>query len=411
MSFWLTNLFTEEIWGAISLGLLIVQAPAVFILLSRLLKGPSRRPPIEPLTATPELLGAVSVVVPTLNEAKRIGPCLAGLTRQGYEVREITIVDSHSQDGTPDLVKASQQKDPRFRLINDDPLPDGWVGRPWALHTGFLHSSQKSEWVLGIDADTQPSPGLVASLVKAAQAEGYDLVSLSPRFVLEYPGEWWLQPALLMTLLYRFDPAGTANQSPERVMANGQCFLCRRSVLENVGGYTSARSSFCDDVTLARYVASQGYRVGFLDGAKVLKVRMYEGAAQTWKEWGRSLDLKDAASSSQQLGDLWLLFSLQGLPLPIVLCYLLFSPPLSFSPSFLLLGLNLFLLAIRFALLLAIAPSYEGKSKKEKGNILPFYFYLSPLADPLAFLRILLSSMQTPTQWRGRQYSQVKRSS
>jgi len=225
VSFWLTNFLTEDFKSALALGLLIIQAPAVFILISRLLKGPSRHPPIEPLSATPELLGAVSVVVPTLNEVDRIAPCLAGLTRQSYEVREIIVVDSHSQDGTPDLVSASQQKDPRFRLIADDPLPEGWVGRPWALHTGFLHSSEKSEWILGIDADTQPSPGLVASLVKTAQAEGYDLLSLSPQFILQYPGEWWLQPALLMTLLYRFDPAGTANQSPERVMANGQCFL------------------------------------------------------------------------------------------------------------------------------------------------------------------------------------------
>ncbi len=400
MSFWLTNILTENVSGAICLGLLIMQAPATALLLSRLLKGPSRRPPIAPLATTPEQLGKVSVVVPTLNEADRISPCLAGLTRQSYEVRETIVVDSYSQDGTPDLVKAAQQKDPRFRLINDDPLPKGWVGRPWALHNGFLYSSPNSEWVLGIDADTQPQPGLVAALVKTAETEGYDLVSLSPQFILKSPGEWWLQPALLMTLLYRFDPAGTANQSPERVMANGQCFLCRRSVLAAVGGYTSARSSFCDDVTLARHIASQGYKVGFLDGAKVLKVRMYEGVAQTWQEWGRSLDLKDASSPSQILGDLWLLLSVQGLPLILVIC-LLFSLPfsLSSSPFLFLLGLNLFLLLIRFALLFAIASSYDRSQSKGK-----WAFWLSPLADPFAFFRILLSSLRTPKQWRGRIY-------
>lgn len=407
----LASFLTADVGGAIALGLLLIQVPATAILLSRLLKGPSRRPPIEPLSPTPDILGAVSVVVPTLNEAHRIGPCLTGLSQQSYEVREIIVVDSHSQDGTPDLVKASQQQDPRFRLINDDPLPSGWVGRPWALHTGFLHSSQNSEWVLGIDADTVPSPGLVAGLVRVAEAEGYDLVSLSPQFILKYPGEWWLQPALLMTLLYRFDPAGTANQTPERVMANGQCFLCRRSVLAAVGGYRSARSSFCDDVTLARHIAAQGYKVGFLDGAKVLKVRMYEGAAETWKEWGRSLDLKDASSTSQLWSDLGLLLAVQGLPLPIVLTYFLLAPlHSSESVSLLvLLGLNLFLLAIRVGLLLAIAPSYTPTPTEANGKSfhffrLPVYFYLSPLADPLAFLRIWLSSQKTPTQWRGRRY-------
>ncbi len=361
--------------------------------------------PLKPETATPDLLGSVSVVVPTLNEAERISPCLKGLTHQGYEVREIIVVDSYSQDGTPELVKLAGAKDPRFRLINDDPLPGGWVGRPWALHNGFLASSEGSEWILGIDADTQPHPSLVASLVKAATAQGYDLVSLSPQFILKYPGELWLQPALLMTLVYRFGPTGAGVESPERVMANGQCFLCRRSVLAAVGGYTSARSSFCDDVTLARVVAKSGFKVGFWDGAKLLKVRMYEGAAETWQEWGRSLDLKDASSVGQLWSDLWLLLAVQGLPLP--LSGLLLGVQSQFASLnssgvnlfSILLSLNLFLVAIRFALNFAIAPAYDRSQAK-----LSWLFWLSPLADPLACLRIFLSAWQTPTQWRGRSY-------
>ena len=384
--------------STISLLLLLIQVPATALLLSRLLKGPRRYPPLQPQQPTPDMLGRVSVIVPTLNEALRISPLLKGLSRQSYEVREVIVVDSRSQDGTPDLVQAAQQQDPRFRVITDDPLPSGWVGRPWALHNGFLFSSERSEWFLGMDADIQPNSGLVASLVKTAQTEGYDLVSLSPQFILKYPGECWLQPSLLMTLLYRFDPAGIYTEQAERVMANGQCFLCRRSVLAAINGYMSAKSSFCDDVTLARNIAAAGFKVGFLDGAKLLKVRMYEGAMETWKEWGRSLDLKDASNRAQIWGDLWLLSAVQGLPLIILLAYL----PMSSSPYLpisLVLGLNIFLLFIRFALLLVIAPSYDRKNAK--GGWL---FWLSPLADPLAVLRIFLSAFHTPREWRGRKY-------
>ena len=393
MSDWLT------VECGLAFGLLLIQLPATAVLLSRLVKGASRQLPIQPGKATPDLLAAVSVVVPTLNEAERISPCLAGLSQQSYEVREITVVDSYSKDETPKLVKAASQKDPRFRLINDEALPPGWVGRPWALHNGFKHSSTQSQWILGMDADTEPRAGLIAGLVKVANAEGYDLVSLSPQFILKYPGECWLQPALLITLLYRFESAGVDTDIAERVMANGQCFLCRRSVLAAVGGYTSAKSSFCDDVTLARNIAAQGYKVGFLDGSLVLKVRMYEGALETWKEWGRSLDLKDASSMSQVWGDLWLLLSVQALPLFIVLYFCLMPHSLALLPL-LLLGLNSFLLVIRWALLLAVASAYDFSTAK--GGWL---FWLSPLADPLAVLRIFLSANRTPTQWRGRSYS------
>ncbi|MBE9165838.1 MULTISPECIES: 2'-O-glycosyltransferase CruG [Microcoleaceae] len=382
-------------------AILLLQLPAAVLLMSRLIKGPSRIPPLEPESPTLDLLGACTAVVPTLNEADRISPCLEGLTRQSYELREAIVVDSYSVDGTGDLVKAAAEKDPRFRLINDDPLPAGWVGRPWALNWGFLASSQKCEWILGIDADTVPHRGLIASLLKTAAAGNYDLISLSPQFILKYPGELWLQPALLMTLVYRFGPTGTGGDVPERVMANGQCFLCKREVLVALGGYEVAKGSFCDDVTLARYAAAKGFKVGFLDGAKVLQVRMYEGAIETWNEWGRSLDLKDAASSGEIWGDLWLLLAVQGLPVPIVLWYLLSGsvPAVGAFPQFWLWGLNVFLVAVRSALCLAIAPSYDTTQASGK-----WLFWLSPLADPLAFLRILISAFNQPTQWRGRKY-------
>jgi dolichol-phosphate mannosyltransferase len=388
--------------NAIALLLLAGQVPAFLILLSRLLRGPFRRPPIQPQAPTPDLLGAVSVVIPTLNEVERLEPCLQGLGQQSYELREAIIVDSNSQDGTPDLVNRYAQRDRRIRLINDPPLPTGWVGRPWALHNGFLATSSASRWVLGIDADTQPQWGMIAGLVQVAEAEEFDLVSLSPKFILDSPGEWWLQPALLMTLIYRFGAAGDRDNNANRVMANGQCFLCRRSVLAAVDGYTAAAGSFCDDVTLARQIAAAGYKVGFWDGSQVLKVRMYVGMAETWREWGRSLDLKDASNPAQIRGDLWLLAATQGLPLILLLlalgCYWTGNHGFEVLG---LLGLNLSLVVMRFALLLAIFPTYEAAD----GGRISWTFLLSPLADPAAWYRIWLSAQSAPKEWRGRSYS------
>ncbi|MBF2080615.1 MAG: glycosyltransferase [Synechococcales cyanobacterium T60_A2020_003] len=387
--------------GILATILLLVQIPFVCLWLARLFQGPTRRSPLRPVRANPEQLGTVSVVVPTLNEEARIDPCLTGLSQQGYELREVIVVDSRSQDGTVDRVKAVQQTDPRFRVIYDDPLPSGWVGRPWALHTGFLNSAESSTWVLGIDADTQPQPGLIASVIQVAEQEHYDLISLSPRFILMDAGECWLQPALLMTLIYRFGPSGGAADGAERVMANGQCFLSRRSLLVELGGYTSARQSFCDDVTLARFAAAKGAKVGFLDGAKVLKVRMYEGMAETWREWGRSLDLKDACSPGQKWADLLFLTTVQALPLLTLPIWIgAIATGHSYTTVWAALGLNGVLMLIRVALLWAIAPSYDFSQARGAWT-----FWLSPLADPVAVFRILISSVQTPKQWRGRTYS------
>ncbi|MEP0904329.1 glycosyltransferase [Leptolyngbya subtilissima ST-M1] len=389
----------------VAVVLLVVQLPMVAVLLSRLMQGPFRRPPLAPAPPDLDLLGTVSVVVPTLNEAERIRPCLEGLTHQGYEVREILVVDSRSTDGTQSVVSAYQAHDPRLRLLEDDPLPQGWVGRPWALDYGFRQTSTASTWVLGIDADTQPQPGLVAALAKAMNSEGYDLVSLAPRFILKHPGEFWLQPALLMTLVYRFGPAGSPSGSSQRVMANGQCFMVRRSLLEKLDGYQAASTSFCDDVTLARHAAAQGAKVGFWDGTRLLKVRMYEGMAETWREWGRSLDLKDAAPAAQVWWDWTFLAVVQGLPwvlVPGLGILQHFAPALWSLALQILLAVNMTLLLMRLGMQAAVATAYDLK-----GAPGAWAFWLSPLADLAAVARIGLSSLRRPTQWRGRQYPVV----
>ncbi len=383
---------------------LILQLPMATVLLARLIPGALRRPALTPAVALPEQLGTVSVVVPTLNEVNRLEPCLQGLTRQGYELREILVVDSRSTDGTQALVEAYQRQDGRIHLLTDEPLPQGWVGRPWALDHGFRHSSEASEWILGIDADTQPHPALASSLAQAMVAEGYDLVSLAPQFVLKTPGEFWLQPALLMTLVYRFGAAGNMAGSPNRVMANGQCFMVRRTLLDRLGGYQVARSSFCDDVTLARYAAAQGAKVGFWDGCHLLKVRMYEGMAETWREWGRSLDLKDAASTSELWADVAFLALVQGLPwllMPLLMVLKLGGWGDWSLTLELLLATNGFLVLTRLGLQGAIASAYDFKFPTARGQ---WAFWLSPLADLAAVLRIGLSARQRPRQWRGREY-------
>ena len=373
------------------LFLAVVQGAALALLLVRLWPGRRRLPPVAP--AAEGEAGAVTIVVAALNEAHRISPCLDGLVAQGPVVREILIVDSGSDDGTVELVRAAMARDSRIRLLRDDPRPSGWVGKVWALQHGLQHAS--GEWVLGIDADTMPHPALAGGALAAALVHRYDAVSFAPRFRMSTAAERWLQPALLVTLVYRFGAAGT-DADGERVMANGQCFLARRSTLLAAGGYSSARRSFCDDVTLARHLARAGHRVGFLDGSRLYDVRSYSSARETWREWGRSLDLKDATSTWRQWTDVVFLIVVQGLTLPALLAMLV-AWWLGAAASVLapLLATSVALLAVRMLLQRALAPSYH-----ERGVA----FWLSPLADPLAALRILLSTLHTPKRWRGREY-------
>ncbi len=372
-----------------------VQFAALFLLLSRLSRGRTRRAPVPPALA-PMPDARVSVVLATLNEAARIGPCLEGLMRQGPELLEVLVVDSRSSDGTGDVVLAAAARDPRIRLLHDDPLPAGWVGKVWALETGLREA--RGDWMLGVDADTQPEPGMVAAVVQAATTDRYDVVSFGPRFAGMSAAERWLQPALLTTLVYRFGPAGEPSPDPDRVMANGQCFLARRELLVREGGYAPSRLSFCDDVTLARHLARRGARVGFLDGSRIISVRAYTSAAEMWREWGRSLDLKDASTPVRQWADFVFLALVQGLPIPVLLLYGLVPPFRTLPAASWLAAISAVIFAVRLLFQYALRNSYERRGLS---------FWLSPLADPAAAFRIFLSTVRTPTRWRGRSYDEL----
>jgi dolichol-phosphate mannosyltransferase len=377
--------------------LVAVQGAALLVLLSRLAPGRTRRPPVQPPGA-PVGDTTVTVMVATLNEARRIGPCLESLVSQDRAMTEALIIDSRSTDGTRELVEAAAARDSRIRLVTDDPLPAGWVGKVWALETGLQQA--RGEWVLGVDADTVFVPALVSAVVHAARTSGYDVVSFGPRFYGQTAGERWLQPSMLLTLVYRCGASGAIQPPPDRVMANGQCFLARRSVLIANGGYAPARQSFADDVTLARHLAARGARVGFMDGSAIIQVKSYDSLAQMWREWGRSFDLKDATPVLRRWGDVGLVWLVQALPLPLMVGLLMMGcgdgtcavPPSALRPLWIINGVALL---VRLALLPALAGSYAERGAP---------FWLSWTADIVAAVRLTVSTARRPRAWRGRAY-------
>ncbi len=392
-----TNLFAGGTTGLLT-ALLGVQAPLLLVLISRLLPGRTRRPPVPP-SETPRIDTTVSVIVATLNEAARLGPCLRGLMAQTDPLVEILVVDSRSTDGTREMVQEAAVHDSRVRLLTDDPLPDGWVGKVWALETGRRQA--RGEWILGIDADTIPAPGLVGGVIAAAERDGFDVASFAPQFVGQTPAERLVQPAMLTTLVYRCGAAGATQPPPDRVLANGQCFLVRRALLDQHGGYAPARASFADDVTLARHLARRGARVGFLDGSRVIQVRAYTSLREMWREWGRSFDLKDATAPWRRWLDVALVWAVQALPLPLLVAGGLYGwrgeGTMSAAVRALML-VNGLALVIRLSLLVALRTSYAERGPS---------FWLSWLADVPAAIRLTISTLRTPQQWRGRSYSAI----
>lgn len=120
--------------------------------------------------------GALTVVLPTLDEAENLGALIPELLRDVPPLAAIVVVDDGSTDGTQDVVRALAASDPRIRL-------EERRGRPCltaALTHGF--SVATTPLVGWMDADGAMGGADLARLVAALEARSLDLV-VGSRFV------------------------------------------------------------------------------------------------------------------------------------------------------------------------------------------------------------------------------------
>jgi dolichol-phosphate mannosyltransferase len=342
---------------------------------------------ITPAATVPPA-GAVSVIVPVLDEVERIRPCLEGLLAAGPEIGEILVVDGGSRDGTLARVRAIGERDARLRIIDASPVPDGWNGKAWGLDVGLRASDTRARWIATIDADVRPTAGLVAAMVAHAHARNVEVLSVATRQLTGTPLMGLVHPAMLTTLIYRFGLPGREVSHVAHVQANGQCFLATRALLIASGAFGIVRASRCEDVTLARALVTSGTPVGFYEAGELVSVQMYANAGETWRNWPRSLTLRDRFAPFGGWFGLTEVALVQALPLPlaIVLAFAHATGTLTFAVA-------LILILVRAGVLCGAARAYVRP---------PWTYWLSPLADvPVAFA-LLASALRSRHTWRGR---------
>jgi dolichol-phosphate mannosyltransferase len=329
----------------------------------------------------------VAVIVPVLNERERLAPCLDGLIAQGPEVTEILVVDGGSVDGTRDLVARYSARDVRVRLIDAGPAPGSWNGKAWNLQVGAERVGADVAWILTVDADVRPAPLLVRSLLAHARRTGLAAFSVATRQEVSGLGEALLHPVLLTTLVYRFGLPGGATSSVRGVQANGQCFLVRRAVLRGSQALSAARASRCEDVTIARRLAALGWAVGFYEADDLVWVKMYANGRDVWRNWPRSLPLRDQYAGVAGALGLAEVVLVQALPLPLLVLLRLIRARRWMRT------LNLVLVLARLGVLLGTARAYR--------RVL-WSYWLSPLCDGPAAVALCRSALRRRHTWRGR---------
>lgn len=227
----------------------------------------------------------VSVIVPARDEARNLGRLLESLV--AGPAREILVVEGGSQDATRAIAEDWARRDPRVRVVEEPPLPPGWVGKCWACWVGRREAG--GAWLLFTDADTAHHPETLSRAVAHAERTGAAYVTGLTRQELGSFAERVSMPPIFALVQTAAGGAGHAALSdPEHAIANGQFVLVRAEAYDRLGGHEAVKGSVVEDLAFARLAARAGARGAFVSLDDLVRVRMYTGWREVFAGWRKS---------------------------------------------------------------------------------------------------------------------------
>jgi cellulose synthase/poly-beta-1,6-N-acetylglucosamine synthase-like glycosyltransferase len=240
----------------------------------------------RPASAT-ERSEFVTILIPVRNEAKNIADLVLSLQAQQFLNKpEIIFINDSSTDETSEKLQEAKDGGAQIKVINAPELPDGWLGKPWALQQGYLQS--KGEIVVTLDADVRLTSTAIAQAI--AMLGDRSFISPYPRQVAKNFSERLIQPLLQWSWMSTV-PLRIAEKSARSslAVANGQFFLVRKSSLDQIGGFTAIAAEVLDDMELARTLIKSGALGGVADGSSLAQTRMYKNFSEIKAGYGKSL--------------------------------------------------------------------------------------------------------------------------
>jgi glycosyltransferase involved in cell wall biosynthesis len=227
----------------------------------------------------------ISIIIPTRNESKRIEKCIYSLKTQTYPKLEILIIND-STDNTEEIIRNIEKNDERFAIIKQKKLPQGWIGKPFALQQAS--SIAKGEWFVFIDADTSFDSVLIQRAIEYAVSNNLDMMSLGPRHICD---TFWVtitQPIFLSAIL-GLNPLTKVNDPKSKVsLASGPFIMIKHTIFDKVGGYESIKGHIADDIGLAKLIKMSGFKLRFVNAQSLLSLRMYDQFGDIWEGWSKN---------------------------------------------------------------------------------------------------------------------------
>lgn len=230
----------------------------------------------------------VSVLIPARNEENNIQNILNDLLSQDYKNIEVIIFNDQSTDRTAELIKPYTISDKRFRLINSEGLPEGWLGKNYGCFR--LSQIATGDYLLFLDADVRVGTGLIESALAQTKKYQLKLLSIFPKQEMLTTGEKITVPVMNIILLSLLPMILTReSKRPSLAAANGQFMLFEREAYMQVQPHKQLKKERVEDISTARLYKKKGLKIECMTGNDSIRCRMYRGTGEAVRGFSRNI--------------------------------------------------------------------------------------------------------------------------
>jgi glycosyltransferase involved in cell wall biosynthesis len=283
-------------------------------------------------------LPRVSVVIPARNEERRIEEALQSVLRQNYADVEFIVINDRSTDRTGAILADMASQCSRLRVIKITDLPEGWLGKNYALYRGAEAAS--GELILFADADVVMDR---ATLIKAASYMlERQLQHLAVLPEIRMPGVLLGMFTSAFGIFFSIyaRPWKAKDPKSKRFIGIGAFNLVSAPAYRAAGTHQAIAMRPDDDLKLGKLLKNHGYRQELVFGGAMIHVEWYSSVRElvdglmknSFASVNYSILAAVAGGVAMLLGTVWPVFgmlltggSAQILNLGIVLVLLLIT--------------------------------------------------------------------------------------
>jgi 4,4'-diaponeurosporenoate glycosyltransferase len=208
----------------------------------------------------------VSVIIPARNEADSLPVLLTSLRNGVLVPHEIIVVVDQYDDETREAAKLEG-----VTIIDSEPLPEGWVGKPWACYQGARLA--KGDVLIFLDADTRLEKGGLRDIVDTYIETG-GIVSIQP---YHKTGKLYEQLSVFFNIVMMgaMGPFTVMGSRIRPIGLFGPCIVMRKAYYFESGGHIAVKGDVVEDLALGERLKKQNLPIHCYGGRDTISFRMY----------------------------------------------------------------------------------------------------------------------------------------